>query len=398
MSTRTRSQRILALAIATVTTLILTACSSSDTTQTTPSADPHGGHGGAPATPAPDVPLRAGERFVSISMPEPYMPSPPNGGTDEYRCILIDPQLTKPGFLTGTQFEPQNTRILHHALINIVKPEDAAVARAKDDANPGQGWTCFGSDDLGPEHQTEWVDTWTPNGTETILKDDAGFPVAPGGLVLLQIHYNLLDTDGRSGETDKSGVRLRLTDGTAATKPLQTVPMQAPIELPCATDESGPLCDRAAAVADVAQRFGAEVAETEGQLLQQCSNGKPVPGNTQTCDYPVPQPIKIYAGLGHMHLLHLLGRSLKVEVNPGTAGARTILDVPTFNFDDQKYQKLDTPVVLKAGDNVRVTCTHDAGLPKLLPQLKKLPPRYVVWGDGTSDEMCSGILIGTPAI
>ena len=54
-----------------------------------------------------------------------------------------------------------------------------------------------------------------------------------------------------------------------------------PPPLPCATDESGPLCDRAAAVADVAKRFGAEVAETEGQLLPQCGNGKPIPGNTQ---------------------------------------------------------------------------------------------------------------------
>jgi hypothetical protein len=28
----------------------------------------------------------------------------------------------------------------------------------------------------------------------------------------------------------------------------------------------------------------------------------------------------------------------------------------------------------------------------MLPQLKKLPPRYVVYGDGTSDEMCLGLL------
>ena len=46
---------------------------------------------------------------------------------------------------------------------------------------------------------------------------------------------------------------------------------------------------------------------------------------------------------------------MKVEVNPGTADAHTILDVPSFNFDDQKYEQLGTPFVLKAGDNVRVT-------------------------------------------
>jgi hypothetical protein len=46
---------------------------------------------------------------------------------------------------------------------------------------------------------------------------------------------------------------------------------------------------------------------------------------------------------------------------------------------------------------IRVTCTHDAGLRKLVPQLQPLPPRYVVWGDGTSDEMCLGLIIGTPS-
>ncbi|MFF5109596.1 hypothetical protein [Streptosporangium sp. NPDC000509] len=88
---------------------------------------------------------------------------------------------------------------------------------------------------------------------------------------------------------------------------------------------------------------------------------------------------------------------MKVEVNPAPTDAHTILDVPSFNFDDQKYEQLGTLFVLKAGDNLRVTCTHDAGLRKLLPQLKKLPLRYVVWGDGTSDEMCTGILVATPA-
>jgi hypothetical protein len=49
-------------------------------------------------------------------------------------------------------------------------------------------------------------------------------------------------------------------------------------------------------------------------------------------------------------------------------------------------------VDVNPGDKVRVTCTHDATLRQKLPQLNKLPPRYVVWGDGTSDEMCLGLL------
>jgi hypothetical protein len=334
-------------------------------------------------------PLRAGERFVHLAMTEPYTPLPPNGGTDEYRCFVIDPQLAKPEFLTGSQFAPSNTEILHHANISVVAPQNAAAARAKDASTPGQGWTCFGTDGLNTQPASAWVDTWTPGGTETLLKQNVGHRMEPGSLVVLQLHYNLLATDGHSDEPDRSTIRLRLTAGDAGTKPLVAIPLMAPIELPCVPGESGPLCDRAASLADVAKRFGPEVAAIEPQLVAHCSGGKPVPGDTQQCDTSIPTQMTIYAGRGHMHLL---GRSIKVELNPGTPEAQTLLDVPVFDFDDQQQEPLVTPVRVDPGDKVRVTCTHDASLRGKLPQLQKLPPRYVVYGDGTSDEMCIGLM------
>ena len=99
---------------------------------------------------------------------------------------------------------------------------------------------------------------------------------------------------------------------------------------------------------------------------------------------------QVQAVAGHMHLL---GRSIKVELNPDTPKARTLLDVPVYNFDDQNAHPVSEPVTVAPGDVLRVTCTHDASLRRQLPELKPLPPRYVVWGDGTSDEMCLGIVI-----
>ena len=48
---------------------------------------------------------------------------------------------------------------------------------------------------------------------------------------------------------------------------------------------------------------------------------------------------------------------------------------------------------MRAGDTLRVTCRHDATQRKYLGELKGVPPRYVVWGDGTTDEMCLGIVV-----
>jgi hypothetical protein len=207
------------------------------------------------------------------------------------------------------------------------------------------------------------------------------------------VHYNLLATGGKAGGSDQSSIRLRVADATTPRTPLLTAQLVAPVELPCAAGESGPLCDRAAAVDDVVKRFGDEARGMVTGLNRRCNDGAPpVAGATQRCDYVMEQPLTVHAVAGHMHLL---GRSIKAELNPGTPGATTLLDLPTYNFDEQAIRPLAQPVTIKAGDTVRVTCTHDAGLRRQLPQLRDLPPRYVVWGEGTSDEMCLGLFVAS---
>ena len=217
--------------------------------------------------------------------------------------------------------------------------------------------------------------------------------MAPGSQLVMQVHYNLLGAQGRPVGSDRSGIRLRLTDGGADFVPLHTTLLSAPVELPCAEGEAGPLCDREAAIADVTHRFGDGARAVVTELTQYCNNGRaPVAATTQHCDHRVTEPNTLYALAGHMHLL---GRSIKVELNPGTAKARTLLDIPAYDFDAQAIQPLSTPVAVNAGDTYRVTCTHDATLRRQLPQLQPLPPRYVVWGEGTSDEMCLGLIVGS---
>ena len=95
--------------------------------------------------------------------------------------------------------------------------------------------------------------------------------------------------------------------------------------------------------------------------------------------------------------MHLLGRTLKLTLNPGTPSEKILLDVKNYNFDDQSATVLKKPVAVKAGDTIRVQCTFDPTLRQLLPELKGLPPRYVTWGEGSSDEMCLGVIAATPA-
>ncbi|GAA2601240.1 hypothetical protein GCM10010435_95790 [Winogradskya consettensis] len=376
---------------ATVTALaalsLIAACGSSPAAAPPASSSAHSGHSAGSA--APPAALRAGERFVDLSIPQAYTPAAPNGGTDEYRCFLVDPGLTSTAYLTGSTFLPQNAEIVHHAIFYRLSPEQSADAVAVDAKTPGEGWTCFGG--AGVDGQTAWVAHWAPGAGETLMPAGYGFEMPPGSKLVMQVHYNLLNVDSSVPATDRSGIKMRLADSTTKLTSLQTALAFAPIELPCEPGATGALCDRATAVADVEKRFGAESGDMVQGLNQQCQGGAaPKPGNTQQCDQPIDQDGTILMAAGHMHLL---GRSIKVEINPGTPAAQTVIDVPRYDFDNQALVPLPKPVQVKRGDTVRVTCTHDATLRKQLPQLQKLPPRYVVWGEGTSDEMCLGIMV-----
>ena len=50
----------------------------------------------------------------------------------------------------------------------------------------------------------------------------------------------------------------------------------------------------------------------------------------------------------------------------------------------------DEPVPLTPGDVLRVTCVYDNSGPIPGPDGRPLEPRYLVWGEGTTDEMCLG--------
>jgi hypothetical protein len=349
--------------------------------------------------PPPAAPLRAGERFLEVGLDRPYRPVPPEGGTDEYRCFLIDPKLTEAAYLTGSQFQPQNAEIVHHGIFYSVPASAVDHAKAVDAKTDGDGWQCFGGSGLddGPDSagddRSSYVGAWAPGHAETLIGDRTGYRLEPGSRIVLQVHYNLLASNGKPGVTDQSSIRLRLMPGTADVTPLVGSLLPGPIELPCTPEESGPLCDREAAIADLVKRTGSDARDEVDGLTKLCNQGKPpVAGNTQHCDHQIPQPVLLYAITPHMHLL---GSSISVELNPGTPTAQNLLDEPAYNFDDQSEHVLRQPIRINAGDTVRVTCTHDATRRSVLPQLKPLKPRYVVWGDGTSDEMCLAILTMT---
>jgi len=210
-------------------------------------------------------------------------------------------------------------------------------------------------------------------------------------MVIMQVHFNGLVGD----KPVQPWLKLDTVPAAAHLRPESLALDVAPPDYACPPGQTGPLCSRPAALAYLAQRFGQSAVQFDDTIEEVCGRNPadPPTSDTTSCDWPVGRSGYVVRLGAHMHLT---GASLTITLNPGKPDARTLLDVPDFNFHDQKAYNLAKWVKVVPGDTIRVSCTYDPELREQLPQLRPLAPRHVVWGDGSSDEMCLGLVSTVP--
>jgi len=339
---------------------------------------------------------------ISMSSPTPYTPHAPTGGTDDYHCTLVDPHVTHNSFIVSSQFTPGTgaaVKEVHHEITFLVPPSVTSQVQALNKG--GKGWTCFGESplpalSLASLTETPWLSAWAPGHGEDVLPATTGTPLPAHSLVIMQVHYNLLQGD----KPVKVGVRLDTVPASTNLRPLTLTPYPAPINMPCPAAEAAdltahPLCSRDASLQYLSQRFGAGAVVFQNVLEFLCGENvaNPPEGDSVTCTQRIRTPGYIVRTTAHMHLL---GRSMTMTVNPGTPQAQTVLNVPNYDFNYQKSYDLKNWVKVVPGDTVQFTCTYDPTLASELPALRKAPAHFVTWGDGSSDEMCLGLLQTVP--
>lgn len=330
----------------------------------------------------------------TATMTKAYVPSGTNGGTDDYHCFLVDPGIKSNVIMTSIQFVPEFVNVVHHAILFRAGSSDIPELTKLD--NNGAGWPCFGGvgapGGMSSFLTSPWLSSWVPGRGIDIAPGGYGVPFKSGEKIILQVHYNLLQLPQGLTIHDKSKIVMHTVPAAGSNLKLLSVDLvPAPVELACPKGITGPLCDRSKSLQDLANRTSTQSAFESAGLDLLCGQSAfhPVPSTTSTCTHTISQDETVIEAAPHMHLL---GRSLKIVLNPGSATQQVLLDRPHYNFDNQFASILKKPIALHKGDKVQVTCTFDPGLRQLLPQLKKLAPRYVTWGEGSSDEMCLGIL------
>ena len=369
--------------------LLVSACGSSAAApKTAPKAAP---------TPAPTT--VDGVRLTTLTMQDAtgYTPRAINGGTDDYHCTLVNPHVSQNSFIVSSQFFPgtgKSAAEVHHAILFLVPP--ALVKAAEKADNGGKGWTCFGEPPvlgtgLKQFLSMPWLSAWAPGHGKDVLPATTGTPLPKGSLVVMQVHYNLLAGD----LPVRPHLQLDTVPASANLRPTSIQPLVAIPNIPCPTGVTGPLCDRKAELADLSKRFGPYITAFDAGVERICGEdpANPPLGVTTSCTWRVGQAGYIVRAAPHMHLL---GKALKITLNPGTPQAKTVLDVPDYNFDYQAATDNSPWLKVGPGDRLQVSCTYNPKLAQELPELRRLAPHFVTWGDGTSDEMCLGLVVEVP--
>jgi len=325
-----------------------------------------------------------------------YIPTPPKGGSDEYRCFLLNPKFAKETYLKSVTITPDNMKVSHHGILYRVSALNVATTEMLDAESAELGWPCFGDTGIPgataftPASPSSWISFWAPGGNFKSYPTGTGMKFNAGDQFILQSHFMVMP--GYADNEKKASMKIVIEYAASTVAELKTMLVAAPIEVPCAPSESGPLCNRDAALADLAKRTSAKAALQETGLLFICGKSptKPIPSTVSDCSQRVISSMKIYGATPHMHQL---GKNITItHTNISTGEVTTLSTRPQWNFDDQRTDWLATPIAAQIGDRISVTCTYDVGLRSLLPIYKNLSPNYVVWGEGTRDEMCLAII------
>ena len=369
---------------------------------------------------APDTPLVARvQAIIPVQEDQKIGPSDglytgyslPDGSpvkNDDYRCQVhevADPE-GDGNWVRGFEFRPDQASVVHHAIVYRVPAAAAAEVAAKIAAEDGveeteglsnePGWTCFGLSGLNSDGVRS-IQGWAPGQSPTIYPDGYGLYLAPGDMIVNQIHYHF------DHDTPPDGSWIILDTATTEEVAAGIVHVRGnsyltPAEVPCTPEEATVAAERAAAIEgyvnlcvranvldEIAEKYDDFARLIPDGLLLLCGGNvddyDDLDGSIghSSCDLPARSTGTIHTVLGHMHEF---GSAYRMTLHPDTPDERILLDIPVWDFEWQLNYEPVEDIRIERGDTVRFECWWDRTL-QHMPE-----PRYITWNEGTVDEMC----------
>jgi Copper type II ascorbate-dependent monooxygenase, C-terminal domain len=311
-----------------------------------PKGDP-----GSPGEPLPPVTGGLTRADVRLQLP-PYTPSR-SKGRDDYRCFVVAwPDRAR--YVTGFDVAPGERREVHHMIVFVASPRDAATVDAWDARDPAGGYGCYGGPSATGSGQiaARLLAGWAPGSSGADSPQGTGQLVEPGSRLIVQIHYNLESTAPRP---DHSVVELKVDDSVAKRA------------------ASAPVVDPGWLISPRSFRIPARKRVTHSWA------GDPRPFlRLLGSDLDLSQGFTIHSVLLHMHRL---GQRGQVAIVRASGKREVLLSISRWQFNWQRDYRLAVPVRFNNGDRLSIRCTH-----------RNRSRRTITWGENSADEMCIGFV------
>jgi peroxiredoxin len=279
-----------------------------------------------------------------LTLPEEMTLGP--SGPDLFRCFVLPTNLTEDKYVTAVEVRPGNRRIVHHSLnfydLSGTARELEQKARSKDDgdqADHGPGYSVgMGLGFVPKPGMVGGLSGWAPGQVIRHLPKGYGYLLPKGADVVLQLHYH------RNGRLEKD----RTSIGLYFAKEDGVKPFKGMV-----------LPGRFLVIPPGNERF-----RVQGGL-------------------EVQQECKLYSVMPHMHML---GREVKVTLTPPGGPRTTLVAIKDWDYNWQETYFFKEPIALKPGTRLEVEALYDNSSKN--PNNPSDPPRWVKFGEQTTDEMC----------
>ena len=263
--------------------------------------------------------------------------SVPSEGADLYQCFAIPLPPGRDRWVRALDIRPGNPKVVHHALLF---QDITGTARQRDQ---GAGYSCFGTPGFLP---ARGLGGWTPGAIPFQTPEDVPELLHGGATLVLQVHYH---PTGRA-EADRTRVALYFTDRR---------PQRSIMDVPLG------------------------------------SNRIDIPPGVR--DYKVSDhftlPVAVDAIAVNPHAHYVCREMYGYAVLPD-GSRRTLLRIPRWDFDWQQQYTYAAPVRLPEGTRIEMEFTYDNSAAN--PRNPNHPPKRVVWGPASTDEMAGLHIAVTP--
>ncbi len=262
-----------------------------------------------------------------VSLPAPYRVPP--DGPDEYRCFVLPSgpsgKQSVDRYVRAFEFSAENSVTLHHALIFV---------DARRQPPPLDQYDCFGTPGFLPSAA---LGGWSPGVSAVFMPTGTAVHIPPHARLVMQLHFHPVG----KAETIAPRIALYFAD-----HPPSRVVMDVPLG---------------------SNRIDIPAGANDYQIRDH---------------FELPVPVTVVGIIPHAHYLC---RDMKGWAVLPDGRTRRLLWINDWDFNWQEHYRYKDPFTLPAGTEVRMEFTYDNSAGNA--RNPNHPPRRVVWGGSSTDEM-----------